>query len=132
MVSNHGMGGNTHVHLHLLSRQEQIDIQVWLKSQPPKVLAGDPPLTIPMDLETIVDDLFEKWLDEKHGPTAQIKKWCKTKIVIKLIEHRPDEYLVIKKPPQGYTKQVRASIAAKYRDRLESILNEAVAGEVAV
>jgi hypothetical protein len=72
------------------------------------------------------------YLDEKHGPAAQEKKWIKTKVVFTIKGERDGDYRTIKLAKgQSYSKAHKDMLVKKYGDKLGVIINEKH-GQVAV
>lgn len=137
-AENSGHGGNTNCSLHLLPVEKRREIEAYLKAQPPKVYpaSGDmKEFSVPMDLEVVVDNLFEAWLAEKHSPENQEKKWIKTQVLFALKEDKPGVYRTLKftkgRGKETYTTRHKDYLVKKYGDKVAVILNEKH-GQVAI
>jgi hypothetical protein len=130
-ASNRGHGGNTDVDLELPRRSEILD---WVSKQPAKVYAaseGMKEFSVPYDMEVVVDDLMEKWLDEKYGEGAQKKKWCKKQVVFRLKGDKAGSYRTLKKDALTgtYSKRQKEYLVKTHGDKIEEIINETL-GEI--
>ena len=116
-VSNDGNGGSPRIaHLfdnrELNTRPQVKAFMAWCETQPPHVSEyGE----LAMDADLYIADLLGDYLEQQ-----QVKRWCKTKTVVKLKSDGDGEYQIYKRP---YTQEFGDYIRAAEKDVVE-ILNE--------
>jgi len=124
-VSNDGRGGNNRI-MHrfdgkgLNTRDKVEAFRKWCEGQPPRTIAvndapGAKTASVAMDA-----DLYISLMLEDYEEQQQIKRWCKTKTVIRLKSDKPGEFHI-------YKKVYDPAFAQRIRDKeptLVEILNE--------
>lgn len=129
-AENSGHGGNTNVHLHLLSAEERAKVEAWCNAQPPHVYpaSGDmKEFSVPYNLEQAVDNFLYDWL-EKRDTIAQYKRWCKKSLVFRLKGDEKDKWRTLKGP---YSQAAKDWVTKKYGAEVEEILNETLPALIA-
>ena len=94
-VSNDGHGGNNRIDHRfdgkgLNTRDKVQAFEAWCETQPPNQSEYGS-----LDMNS---DLYISLMVDDHQEQQQIKRWCKTKTVVRLKGDKPGEFQVYKKP----------------------------------
>ena len=114
-VSNEGRGGNNRINQFVNgdnTRDKVEAFEKWCKEQPPYV---DEDGELSMN-----DDLYISRMVEDYQEQQQLKRWCKTKTIIRLEGTGKGEYLAYKRPYSAYFAQRGRATEPK----LVEIINE--------
>ena len=116
---NDGRGGSTNVQPYLEKRFEFNECNTWLKNQP-QINIGtiDDPYLIDCDLESTVDNLFEKWLEEKE------KKKLEKKMVDRIMWGVPNGYSYTEVKFKKPINQIEHNILQRFLDKYKLTFKE--------
>jgi len=106
---NDGGGGLTMVDLHLLPRADAMKVISYCESLPDHVYPANEfskEFKVKMDLEQMVGNLLEAYLNEKHEK-AQYVKWCKKDVCFRVKGDKIGSYRLTAKDKGVYTLRVK-------------------------
>ncbi len=92
-------------------------LQIYCNAQPDRVhSAGAHTFSTKIDIETLIEDAVDALIQER-----QLRKWCKAKVVFRLVSTPEGEYLSYK---GEYNARTRAQLELSYGKDLVEIVNE--------
>lgn len=113
-ASNDGHGGPNRYHFD--DRKLGQELEAWAKTLPPTVIEG---MTLPMDLDGVIDELIEKAENEKY-----FARLCKKKTLFLLEgDDAAKGWRTLKAP---YDARVQAWLDQKYGTKVVRILNKEI------
>jgi hypothetical protein len=112
---NDGQGGSTCFEVRSMKTADQDrkairEAEQYARTLPP---CKDDDFEMPYDLDLLVSDLIEEYRKEQDRKREEqtLRRWCKTKTVIRLANAKPGEYISFGRLPD---EKLLAHIAARY------------------
>jgi hypothetical protein len=113
-AKNDGQGGNTWVQLYPEARAKFDECNIWLKTQPQiNIGSENDPYMVDCNMETMVDSLFEQWLNEKE--TKKFEKKMETRLMWGVPNGMSYKEVKFEKPLNQIPDPVLQSYLDKYK-----------------